>query len=163
MKHRGLTRLLALAISASGSVAGCSSLTGPDEQCNTSDNIRICTGNDEYATGSSVDFTVTNLGQVSVYQDTCSGGTVGRRKTSDEWSPISGTARVCREDQTIEDVIANMRLLEPGKTLTDQIKTSPFAFQGYWKLQVYIVDQDGQRIREQPFDSPVFDIFPSAG
>ena len=151
-----------MVLCAAAAAAGCSSLTGPDEQCNESGDIRICTGKAEYATGSTVDFTLTNLGQVAVYQDMCSGGTVGRRKVSEPWSPVSGTTRLCREGQTVEDIIANMRLLEPGKTLADEIPTSPFAFQGFWKIQVYLVDQDGQRVREEPFDSAVFDIFPSA-
>jgi len=157
-----MIRLL-VAIAGTGGVGACSSLTGPDEQCSTSDNIEICTDKAEYATGATVSFTITNLGQATIFQDMCSGGTVGRRKASEEWSPVSGTTRLCREDQTVEDVIANMRSLEPGKALNDQIKTSPFAFQGFWKIQVYVVDQDGQRIREEPFDSAVFDIFPSAG
>jgi hypothetical protein len=163
MRRIGTKQLLVLAITGTGGVGACSSLTGPDEVCNTSGDIKICTDRAEYATGATVSFTITNLGQATVFQDMCSGGTVGRRKTNEEWSPVSGTTRLCREDQTIEDVIANMRPLERGQTLNDQIKTSTFAFQGYWKLQVYVVDQDGHRIREDPFDSAVFEIFPSAG
>ena len=162
MRYGGRIFLLMLSFAGIGGVGGCSSLTGPGDLCNTTNGIEICTNKAEYSPGSTVSFTITNVGRTTVYQDMCSGEMVGRRSSGDPWSPVSGVVRKCSDDQTIEDVIANMHLLEPDATMNDQMKTAAFAFQGYWMIRLYMVDQDGQRIQEEPYTSAIFEIFPSA-
>lgn len=131
--------------------------------CDERDGIRICAQDDQYPQGATVVFTISNTGSGPVFEDMCSGEVAGRSTETSPWSSVSGATRNCGPDPTLDDIIANMREVAPGQSVTTSFRMSAFAFQGDWRAQLYFLDSEGQPLSDEAYVSGVFEVFPSAG
>ena len=68
----------------------------------------------------------------------------------------------CGNGATAEDVRANMVRIEPGESYTENLEFTLFAFQGYYRANVWILDEEGQLVAETPAHTGIFRVFPSS-
>ncbi len=144
-------------------LAGCSDGFGPSSTCQVRLGIEVCADRAEYRPGATVNFTVTNRGSQAVLIDACSYQVAGRSREALPFEWDYDPTRGCGPQATIEDVVAMMRALEPGASLAGAATIVPNAFQGFYRVGVWLVDAAGALVDDDPFTSNDFDVLPSAG
>ncbi len=144
-------------------LAACSDGFGPSSTCQVRLGIEVCVDREEYAPGATVNFTVANRGSQSVFIDACSYQVSGRSREVLPFEWDYDPTRGCGPEATIEDVVAMMRSLDPGASLTGGVLITPGAFQGFYRVGVWQVDAAGALVDDDPFTSNDFNVLPSAG
>jgi len=146
-------------------LAGCgNSATGPGSgPCATNQGIEICADRSSYRPGASVGLTITNRGSQTVFKDFCSVKIVGKTDRSAPFEARYNPTLLCGLDVTQEEIVANMVELAPGASIEEQHRLATFAFQGLYRVNVWILDENGDRISMTPFFTGTFDVIPTAG
>lgn len=148
-----------LFVACSGSPAG----TGSAALCATSDGVEICVARAQYRPTDIVEIEIHNRGLETLYVDYCSVKIVGKTSRSVPFPEDYSPQVRCGSDWTQADVIANRIELPPGGTIQESQQIQSFAFQGYYRVNVWFVDGNGDRIGTGPSYSGTFEVFPSAG
>lgn len=143
-------------------ILGCSGILSSSGKCNSQDGIEICTGANEYRPGADVVLRITNSSQRTVYLDVCSIQVTGKATESQEFDAQYNPGRRCGPGVSLEEIVAQMRELTPGSSLNHTVHISTGVFQGDYRINVWFLDETGQRLFEQPVTTAVFDVFPSA-
>lgn len=160
-----MSRSLApLLLAATAALACGEDATGPAaDLCATRHGVEVCADRAEYQRSDPVAITVRNATSRPIFKDYCSTKLVGVtslvRAFEEEYNPRLR----CGNGATSADVRANMVRLEPGESLQEELTFSPFAFQGYYRVNVWILDEEGQLFPETPAHSGIFRVFPSTG
>jgi hypothetical protein len=136
---------------------------GSAARCATTDGVEICTARAEYRPSDVVDIQIRNEGLETRYVDYCSVKIVGTTSRSAPFPEDYSPQVRCGSDWTQADIIANKIELPPGGTVQESQRIQSFAFQGYYRVNVWLVDENGDRIGETPSYSGTFEVFPSAG
>ena len=156
-----------LIVAGTLAIAGCGSSTagpanGPD-LCATTQGFEVCAARAEYSPNETVTTTVRNTTAQTAYVDVCSVKPVGKTSRSapfaTDYSPQFG----CGSDVDLDEIVSNMVELAPGASTQVTPKIAPFAFQGFYRINVWIVDAAGERVSNEPVFSGTFEVFPSAG
>lgn len=162
---RGTFTSVCVAVSAGAAMLGCGSATGANaaDLCATGQGVVVCAGKPEYRPAEMVETTVRNTTSETLYVDGCSLKAVG---TTNRDSPFETaylpTAR-CGADVDLDEILANMVEVPPGATARLEAPLSVFAFQGFYRINVWILDVSGERVSELPAFSGTFLVYPSAG
>jgi hypothetical protein len=145
---------------------GCNEATGLGSPCKERDGISICIDRSEYRPTWTVRMTIKNNGSATVYQDVCSVDLVGSGGPVDRLlaiPPMYDPRRFCGQDVTPEVIVAQMRELPPGGTLTETLDIPVATFQGFFRIDIWFLDAEGAHLPGSPYTTQPFDIFPSAG
>ena len=108
-----------------------------------------------------MEYTVRNTTAAPIYKDNCSLKPVGVTRREIPFEEVFNPSLFCAPG-TPADIIANMTEIAPGETMTDTFQISAFAFQGFYRLNVWIVESDGTLAHPVPSHSGIFEVFPSA-
>jgi len=68
----------------------------------------------------------------------------------------------CGSAWTLADIVENMVEVPAGGSVQESQQIQSFAFQGYYRVNVWLVDETGERIGSTPVYSGTFEVFPSA-
>jgi hypothetical protein len=158
----GRTSLFAGAIlfaACGGSTTG----SGGDSLCATTQGMEVCAGRAEYSPNDNFTASVRNTTSDPVFADGCSFKVVGKTsrtaKFEDDYSPTIQ----CGTDVDQEEILANLIEIAAGQTVDMLLKIPPFAFQGFYRVNVWILDDQGMQVSTVPAYSGTFEVFPSAG
>lgn len=146
-------------------LVGCGAFaTGPDVgPCATNQGIEICVDRSSYPPGASVNLTMMNRGTRTVFEDFCSVKVVGKTDPSVPFEDRYDPTLSCGIDVTPEEIIARMVELAPGASIQEQHRLPTFAFQGLYRVNVWFLDENGDRISMSPFVTGTFLVIPTAG
>lgn len=156
----GLTATLV----ATAATWGCSdSATAPGARpCATRDGIEICADRSEYRPGATVTLTLTNGGAAPVFVDDCSVDIVGKTSREVPFDEDYDPTLRCGQDVTPAEIVSRLIELPPGTAVTASYSLATFAFQGFYRVNVWIVDATGARTSTTPHYSGTFEVFPTA-
>ncbi len=154
-----LTRALAVVV-----VTACGSeITEPGTSlCATRNGVEVCVAGAQYSPGDLVRFTVRNMSGAPIYKDSCSTKLVGTTGVDGSFDEVFDPTLRCGSNAGVQDIVANMIELAPSEENSDSLQLVSFAFQGYYRVNVWIVDADGALVSSTPAISGTFDVFPSA-
>ena len=133
-----------------------------DPVCDRCNEMRVLTDRAEYRNGSLVEFTITNRTSAELRYDWCSVHLVSRTSTDVPFQVRYLPSRRCGFDATIDDVIANMRIVAAGASLRDTLRVGGAALQGQYRVHMWLVDEMGLPETGNPIASNTFDVYPGA-
>lgn len=137
--------------------------TGPRAPaCASQEGIRVCADRSEYRPGDVIGLTVTNTGNATVFKDFCSTEIVGRTSNDTPFEVDYDPSLLCGQDVTLEEIVADMIELAPGASIREEHRIVPFAFQGFYRVNVWILDESGTPISTGPYYSGTFEVYPTA-
>jgi len=116
----------------------------------------------QYSPSDVIRVRVRNVGSASIFKDGCSIKIVGKTSEQVDFEEVFDPRLRCGAGATAADVIANMVEILPGDTAEETLQLVSFAFQGFYRINVWIVGADGELVSQMPAVSPTFDVFPSA-
>ena len=150
-------------IMAAALVVSCGEeLTGPSaELCATQHGAQVCVDRAEYQRTEPVTITTRNVSSRPIFKDACSTKLVGVTSLSREFEEEYNPRLRCGRGATEADVRANMVRLESGASFEETLTLHSFAFQGYYRVNMWILDEQGERVAETPATSGIFRVFPS--
>ena len=140
--------------------SGCSSDGITEPKCERCDEMRVVTDRPEYRPGSVVAFTLTNRTTADLRYDWCSVAVASRGSSDFEtnYSP----ARRCGFGAGLSEVLEHMVVLAPGETLRDSATISSGAAQSQYRIQLWLLDENGLPETGNPVASNIFDVYPGA-
>lgn len=158
-----MSRSAPLVVVCAALVWGCGSdATGPTESlCATRNGVEVCVDRAQYRPLQTINYTVRNTTAGPIFKDNCSLKPVGITRRDLEFEEVFNASLFCAPG-TPTDVMANMDEIGPGETLSATAPISAFAFQGFYRLNVWIVQADGTLAHDVPSHSGIFEVFPSA-
>lgn len=158
-------KFFAIALFAPLVATGCGDqMTGPGESlCRAAGGVEVCVDRSEYSPSDFVSVSVRNTGSAVIFKDACSTKLVGKTTNAASFEERFDPTFRCGPGATTVDVIANMVELSPGESFEETLQIVSFAFQGFYRVNVWIVGADGELVSQIPAISPTFDVFPSAG
>jgi hypothetical protein len=94
---------------------------------------------------------ITNLSEVTIYENLCAGEIEGFGYVPGEWNASFGTSRFCYDyDPRIPG--PNYRAIPPGASVLDTLSINGQAYAGQWRFQFDLRDADGDLL---PLDQRV--------
>ena len=146
-------------------LAACGDSAGPGDAglCATSQGLEVCPDRGEYKPADDVTASVRNTGSEAVFADACSIKVVGVTSRTKEFATDYSPSIRCGADVDVAEIVENMVEIPPGQTRQLMLKIPTFAFQGFYRVNVWILDSMGERVSGLPAFSGTFDVFPSAG
>ena len=133
-----------------------------DPVCDRCGEIRIRTTYTAYRPTSVIGFAITNRTSQPLRYDWCSISAAGRSLTTDPFPVAYRADRRCGPGAGLVQVLANMRVLAAGATVGDSVTLLIGAFQGQYRIQLWLVDITGTPEPGNPVISNFFDVVPSA-
>ena len=141
--------------------AGCGNgITAP--KCDRCDELRVLTDHAEYRQASWIAFTITNRTPDMLRYDWCSVSHVGRISSDTPFDVRYIPSRRCGVGAGIDEVRENMVVLAPAESARDSVFLSGAAFQGQYRIHVFLVDESGVADEDNPVVSNTVDVFPTA-
>lgn len=158
-----MMRSLSFVVLAAAAVLSCGEdATGPEVAvCATRHGAEVCADRAEYQRSESVAVTTRNVSSRPIFRDVCSTKLVGVTSLARTFEEDFNPRLRCGSGATTADVRANMRRLDPGESFTESLEFTLFAFQGYYRVNVWILDEEGHIVAESPAASGVFRVFPA--
>ena len=142
-------------------LSACSSDGITEPKCDRCDEMRVVTDRAEYRPGSVIAFTLTNRTTTALRYDWCSVA-IASRGNSDEFEANYSPARRCGFGAGLSDVLEHMVVIPPGETLRDSASVSSGAAQSQYRIQLWLLDENGLPENGNPVVSNIFDVFPGA-
>ncbi|WP_420449941.1 hypothetical protein [Candidatus Palauibacter sp.] len=138
--------------------------TGPvGSLCATQHGLEVCVDRPEYEPRESIAVTSRNVSGAPIFKDSCATKAVGVTNLEVEFEEFYNPTLHCGRGATRADIVERMVALEPGDSTQDTVTVPFFAFQGWYRVNVWILDAEGNLAEETPAASGVFQIFPSVG
>lgn len=138
--------------------------TGPvGSLCATQHGLEVCVDRPEYEPRESIAVTSRNVSGAPIFKDSCATKAVGVTNLEVEFEEFYNPTLHCSRGATRADIVERMVALEPGDSTQDTVTVPFFAFQGWYRVNVWILDAEGNLAEETPAASGVFQIFPSVG
>jgi hypothetical protein len=106
--------------------------------------------------------TIANQTTQPLRYDWCSVGTVGRTDSADPFDTTYRPSRRCGFGAGLDEVRSHMITLAPGATERDSVATPSGALQGQYRINLWLVDENGNVELGNPVVSNTFDVFPGA-
>ena len=157
-----MTRALGL-VSAIALLAltGCGDgITAP--KCDQCDELRVLTDYAEYRQGTWIAFTIKNRTPDALRYDWCSVQHVARTSSDAPFTVRYLPARRCGFGAGIDEVREKMVTLAPTESTRDSVFLSGAAFQGQYRIHLWLVDESGVADPDNPVVSNTVDVFPTA-
>ncbi len=144
--------------------AGCGSITSGSGggRCNVQQGLEMCLERSAYAPGGTIVVRIRNVGSVTRFLDGCSNGPVGVTDLQNPF-PARYTPTVhCGPGASAAEIVAAMTELAPGETVERSHTLVVFAFQGFYRVNFWLLDETGSLLPDNPVVTRTFDVFPSA-
>ena len=158
MSHRLLMSMIAavLVLSCGGDA------TGPaDSLCATQHGLEVCVDRPEYEPRESITVTVRNLSGAPIFKDSCATKPVGVTNLEVEFEAFYNPTLHCGRGATRADIVEHMVELGPGDSTRDIVTLPYFSFQGWYRVNVWLLDAEGNLAVDTPATSGIFQVFPS--
>lgn len=137
--------------------------TGPDVVlCDVRHEVEVCADRAEYERTDPVTITVRNLSSSPILKDGCGIKLVGVTNLTHPFEEEYLPTLRCGRGVTLAEVRANMVRIEPGGSYTEELSFHFFAFQGYYRANVWLLDEEGNLAVDTPATSGIFRMFPAA-
>ncbi|WP_420632659.1 hypothetical protein [Candidatus Palauibacter sp.] len=130
--------------------------------CATRHGAEVCVDRPEYRPTQSVTITTRNVSGGPIFKDACATRLVGVTNLEVDFDETYDPRLRCGAGATRAEIMANMVELGPGASFEEALTIHSFAFQGYYRANVWILDAEGGLVAEAPATSGVFEVFPSA-
>ena len=151
------TLAVPLALSCGGDTAG-----PVGSLCATRHGVEVCAERPEYRPTQSVTFTTRNISNGPVFQDGCATKLVGVTNLATDFDETWDPRLRCGADVSRTDIVARMVEIGVDASFEASIAIPAGAFQGWYRVNVWILDAVGDRVGERPASSGIFHVFPSA-
>lgn len=120
--------------------------------------LTSCVDREEYREGDTVTWTIRSSRGDVVFLDACSIELARDLGTFEEgYHP----QLLCGSDVDLAEIVAGMIPLGPGESLSGEYRLGGVVLQGRYRMNLWVLDAEGQRISAGPYFTPVFAIFPS--
>lgn len=164
MRHTALTMTLLASAALSSTACGDSPVgADPATLCATSQGLEVCVGRGEYSPADEVETSVRNTTSETVRAGYCSMKAVGKTDLEADFETVYSPTVRCGADVDLDEIRSLMVEIPPGATETFDPPLSPFAFQGFYRVNVWILDENGERVAGLPAFSGTFLVIPTAG
>lgn len=148
--------LAVLALSCGGETLG---PTG--DRCGIEHGVEVCVDRLEYGTGERIVVTTRNISGSPVFKDGCGTSTVRVSDSREVRGRYLPRLR-CGVGVTRETIVARMVRLEHGASTEEALPVRGFVVQGYYQVQVWLLNADGALAADTAVRSGVFGLVPSA-
>lgn len=153
-----LSLVMTGAVAMIGGLAACTdqAVLAPVEHCEAQAGIEVCLERLLFAPGDPLPFTIANRTDRTVH--VCPAEVVGRRGPEEEWDLSYGVVVAACEPPATEEgeEVAGTRSIPPGERIHDQLHVNGCAYEGEWKINVFLIDEGGDVVGE--VSSPIFDV-----
>ena len=131
--------------------------------CATQHGLEVCVDRPEYEPRGSITVTSRNVSGHRIFKDACATKPVGVTNLEVEFEASYNPTLHCGRGATRDDIVRHTVELGPGDS-TEEIVTIPFfAFQGWYRVNVWLLDAEGNLAFDTPATSGIFQVFPSVG
>lgn len=97
-----------------------------------------------------------------IFRDACGTRLVGVTNLATDFDETYDPRLRCGAEVSRMDIVARMVGIAAGASLDESFAIPPGAFQGWYRVNVWILDAEGDRVGERPASSGIFQVFPSA-
>ncbi|WP_420441846.1 hypothetical protein [Candidatus Palauibacter sp.] len=158
-----MSRRLPMPVLAAALVLSCGEdATGPTASlCATQHGLEVCVDRPEYGPSGSIAVTTRNVSGAPVFKDSCATKAVGVTNLEVEFEALYNPRLHCGPAVEKADIVERMVELDPGESATETLRLTSFAFQGWYRVNVWILDSEGNLAVETPATSGIFRVFPS--
>ncbi len=137
--------------------------TGPlAALCATRHGAEVCVDRPQYRPTQSVTITTRNVSGDPIFKDVCATRLVGVTNLEVDFEEFYDPRLHCGAGVTLADIAERMVEIGPGASFEEALTLQSFAFQGYYRAHVWILDAEGRLVAETPAPSGIFEVFPSA-
>ena len=137
--------------------------TGPEASlCDTRHSVEVCADRAEYEFTDPVTVTTRNVSSLPIFRDGCAIKLVGVTSLVREFEERYNPTLHCGRGATPAVAKANMVRIEPGASFQESLTFSPLSFQGYYRVNVWLLDEEGGLAVETPATSGIFRVFPAS-
>lgn len=158
-----MSRRLLMSIPAAVLALSCSEdPTGPESSlCATQHGLEVCVDRPEYEPRQTVTVTSRNVSGARIFKDSCAIKPVGVTNLEVEFEASYNPTLHCGRGATRSDIIQHMVELEPGDSTRETVTLPFFSFQGWYRVNVWLLDAEGNLAVDTPATSGIFQVFPS--
>lgn len=138
--------------------------TGPVRSlCATQHGLEVCVDRREYEPRESITVTSRNVSDARIFKDSCATKPVGVTNLEVEFEAFYLPTLHCGRGATRADVVQHMVELAPGDSTQETVTLPYFSFQGWYRVNVWLLDAEGNLAVDTPATSGIFQVFPSVG
>ncbi|MDX1577633.1 MAG: hypothetical protein R3266_04075 [Gemmatimonadota bacterium] len=139
-------------------------VTGPlgESLCNTRLGLEVCVDRAEVRQGRSVTVTIENVSAGPIFKDGCATKAVGKTSSEAAFEEVYNPTLRCGSGAGPAEIVAAMVELEPGEVLEESVEIPFFAFQGFYRVNVWVLDEAGELAAPRPAFSGTFEVFRTA-
>lgn len=136
--------------------------TGPSTSlCATQHGLEVCVDRPEYEPTQSITVTSRNVSGARIFKDSCAIKPVGVTNLEVEFEESYNPTLHCGRGATRADIVQHMVELEPGDSTRETLTLPFFSFQGWYRVNVWLLDAEGNLAVETPATSGIFLVYPS--
>ena len=138
--------------------------TGPGSSlCATQHGLEVCVDRPEYEPRESITVTSRNVSGARIFKDSCAIKPVGVTNLEVKFEASYNPTLHCGRGATRDDIVQHMVALEPGDSTRETVTLPFFSFQGWYRVNVWLLDAEGDLAVDTPATSGIFQVFPSVG
>lgn len=138
--------------------------TGPAASlCAMQHGLEVCVDRHEYEPRESITVTSRNVSGARIFKDSCATKPVGVTNLEVEFEAFYNPTLHCGREATRADIVEHMVELEPGDSTRETVTLPFFSFQGWYRVNVWLLDAEGNLALDTPATSGIFQVFPSVG
>lgn len=138
--------------------------TGPAVSlCATRHGLEVCVDRHEYEPSESITVTSRNVSGARIFKDSCAIKPVGVTNLEVEFEAFYNPTLHCGREATRADIVEHMVALDPGGSTRETVTLPFFSFQGWYRVNVWLLDAEGNLAVDTPATSGIFQVFPSVG
>ena len=158
-----MSRRLLLSLPAALLALSCGEdATGPvGSLCATQHGLEVCVDRPEYEPRQSITVTSRNVSGARIFKDSCAIKPVGVTNLEVEFEASYNPTLHCGRGATRADIVERMVELEPGDSTRETVTLPFFSFQGWYRVNVWLLDAEGNLAVDTPATSGIFQVFPS--
>ena len=136
--------------------------TGPvGSLCATQHGLEVCVDRPEYEPRQSITVTSRNASDAPIFKDSCSTKPVGVTNLAAEFEAFYNPTLHCGRGATRADILEHRVVLEPGESVQETVTLPFFSFQGWYRVNVWLLDAEGNLALDTPATSGIFQVYPS--
>ena len=137
--------------------------TGPASMlCETRHGLEVCVDRAEYQRTDAIAVTTTNVSGSAILKDSCATKMVGVTDLQRDFEEVYNPRLHCGSEVTRADIVEHMVEILPGASFEETLRLSTFAFQGWYRVNVWILNAEGNLAVETPAISGTFRVFPAS-
>jgi len=129
--------------------------------CDTRHGVEVCVDKLEYGRSEQLIVTTTNVSGSPIFRDSCAIKPTGVTNLSTDFDEVYNPRLHCGSDVTRAEIVERMLEIAPGASVDETLRFSMHAFQGWYRVNVWILDREGSLAFDTPAVSGIFRVYPS--